>query len=172
MAKFKSDLKKSVLITDPENNASDLYNQYHKVLSELVNCHAPLTTRTCPSRPTVPWITNEILNAKRAKRKLERIWRKSKFTFDRKSLNSKVHSFNKLISKAKTDFYSKLVNDNKNNPKKLWNSINRLLYRNKSSPLPDCSDNTELANSFGTFFKEINFKNQSSFQNQLQPWPR
>ena len=169
MAKFKSDLEKSVLLTDPENNASDLYNQYHKVLSELVNRHAPLTTRTCPSRPTLPWITNEILNAKRAKRKLERIWRKSRFTFDRKSLNSKVHSFNKLISKAKTDFYSKLVNDNKNNPKKLWNSINRLLYRNKSSPLPDCSDNTELANSFGTFFEEKISKIRSVFKTNFTP---
>ena len=68
LSKFKSDLKDSELITNPKNNVTDLYNQYHSVLSDLVDHHAPLTTRTCSTRPRDPWITSEALDAKRRKR--------------------------------------------------------------------------------------------------------
>ena len=73
---------------------------------------------------------------------------------DKHRLSFSVHRYNRLISESKNDWYTKLVNDNKNNPKKLWTSINRILHRNESSPLPDCSDNFDLSNSFGKFFSE------------------
>ena len=42
LAQFKSDLKNSELITNPENNVTDLYNQNHNVLSDLVVTHSSL----------------------------------------------------------------------------------------------------------------------------------
>ena len=57
------------------------------------------------------------------------------------------------MSKAKSDYYTKLVSDTKTNPKKLWNSINQLLHGKKTSPLPDCSDTYTLANSFVNFLR-------------------
>ena len=65
LAQFKSDLKDSELFTNPKSNITDLYNQFHSVLSDLVDSHAPLTTRTCSTRPKDPWITSEALDAKK-----------------------------------------------------------------------------------------------------------
>ena len=82
------------------------------------------------------------------------IWRQTKSEKDRSAFSSQVHTCNRLMSKAKSDYYNKLVSDTKTNPQKLWNSVNRLLHKQKSSPLPDCSDTTTLANSLATFFKD------------------
>ena len=119
----------------------------------LVDRHAPLKTRSCPSRPRDPWITEGILEAKREKRRLERAWRRSGLVIDRKLYSKSVHRFNQMLSLSKNDWYTKIVDQNKDNPKKLWNSINHILHRKEASPLPDCSDPKVLANNFGTFFK-------------------
>ena len=55
LAQFKSDLKDSDLITNPQNNATDLYNQFHSVLSDLVDRRALLTNKNLlltSNRPT------------------------------------------------------------------------------------------------------------------------
>ena len=58
---FKQDLLNSDLIANPKTNVTDLYNQYHSVLSDLVNHHAPIRSMTKSVRPTSPWITSDIL---------------------------------------------------------------------------------------------------------------
>ena len=44
--KFKLDIQKSDLITDPKHSVAELYNQFHKTLESLLDCHAPLKTKT------------------------------------------------------------------------------------------------------------------------------
>ena len=107
LAQFKSDLKDSELITNPKNNFIDLNKRYHSVLSYLVNRHAPLATMTCFTRPRDPWITSEALEAKRRKRQLECVWRRTRSDSVRSRLNSQVYTCNRLMSKAKSDYYTK-----------------------------------------------------------------
>ena len=57
-----------------------------------------------------------------------------------------------MISKAKNEWYSELIDKNKNNPKKLWHSITKILHRNKTTTLPDHTSLGQLANSLGNFF--------------------
>ena len=164
LAKFQSDLAESTLLQNPNKTATSLYNQYHSVLTDLVNRHAPIKSRTCPSRPRDPWITEDILKTKRDKRKLERLWRSTGSAVDRMLFRSKVHLFNQKMSHSKNDWYTKMIDENKDNPKKLWNSINQVLHRNEASPLPDCSDQTVLANDFGNFFNNKINKIRESFK--------
>lgn len=126
LTQFKSDLKDSELIATPKNNVTALYNQYHSVVSDLVDCH---TIRTGSSRLRNPWITSEALDAKWRKRQLEWVWHRTRSDCYRRRLNSQVHTCNRLMSKAKFDNYSKLVSDSKTNHKKVWNSLNRLLHK-------------------------------------------
>ena len=141
----------SDLIKHPHKKASLLYNQYHTVLTDLVNHHAPIKTKSVPTRPPDPWISDDILKAKHNRRRLERTWCRTRSVTNRLSAS---HQYNRLISESKNDWYTKLVKENKNNPRKLWSSINRILHRKESSTLPDCSDNFKLSNSFGKFFSE------------------
>ena len=56
-----------------------------------------------------------------------------------------------------------MVNENSNNPKNLWCSINKILHRSQENPLPDHSSLIALANSFGEFFKSKIDKVRSTF---------
>ena len=76
------------------------------------------------------------------------------FYTDRRRRSSQVHTCNRLMSKAKSDYYTKLVSGSKTKPQTLLHSVNQLLHRQKSSPLPDCSDTATLADTFGTLFKK------------------
>ena len=52
----------------------ELVNQYHKTLSKLLDKHAPKQTKSVQVRPPSPWVSHEIVVAKRRRRYLERIW--------------------------------------------------------------------------------------------------
>ena len=52
------------LIKHPHKKASLLYNQYHTVLMDLVNRHAPIKTKSVPTPPPDPWISEDILKTK------------------------------------------------------------------------------------------------------------
>ena len=56
------------------------------------------------------------------------------------------------MTQAKSDWYTNMIELNKNKPRNLWLSINKILHRSESSPLPDHSDLTALANKFGEYF--------------------
>ena len=144
---FMDDLKASVLICSPKNTAVELYNQYHRTLSTLIDKHAPNRTKICCSRPPNPWITEDVREAKRLKRQLERRWRRTKSAIDRIRFNTQVCRCNKTMARAKNNWYTNMIEDNKHDPKKLWNSVNSILHRKPVSVLPDHSSVPTLAKS-------------------------
>ena len=154
LAQFKNDLAKSDLLTSTCSNTASLYQLYHTTLSSLLNKHAPIKTRICSSRPKEPWMSEAILVEKRKKRQLERAWRHSKLQYMHRCLTRQVHYFNHIVSQAKSDWYTRLIDKNKNKPRNLWQGINRILHRSQSSPLPDFSDCTSLSIRFGTYFQD------------------
>lgn len=54
MEAFRSDLS-SKLFLSPADSVVELCDQYHSLLSQLVEAYAPLRTRVLTSRPSVPW---------------------------------------------------------------------------------------------------------------------
>ena len=53
---------------------------------------------------------------------------------------------------TKKENFSSLVSSASDNPKRLWQTVNKLLHRKSSSPLPITSPGTSLADSFASFF--------------------
>jgi len=68
-----------------------------------------------------------------------------------KSLRNKYHN---LILAAKKHYYSNLVCSSSHNPKRLWQTVNNLLHRISSSPLPSSAPGVSLADSFASFFTD------------------
>ena len=161
--KFNQDLINSELITNPKTNSIDLYDQYHKTLSSLLDLHAPIKKINCSERPLHPWMTPEVREAKQNKRRLERKWRKCKDAWSRRKFSEAVHYCNRVMSRAKNLWYTDLIDQNKNNPKKLWKSINQVLHRKKTTALPDFTSLHKLANSLGNFFKDKISRIMSTF---------
>ena len=61
---------------------------------------------------------------------------------------------NRKMSGAKQNFLTGMIDDNLNNPRKLWQSVNKLLHRTPKPSLPNnCSDHL-LPEKFSKFFVE------------------
>ena len=151
---FREDLLAADFIRNPATCSTSLCHQFDVGMREIMDTHAPLVTRSISERDPNPWISSEFLEAKRRRRVLEKAWRRSRSALDRSRLTKQAHLCNKLISKAKNNYYSSMVSENLKNPKKIWSAINRILHRFSKSPLPDHSSLTELSNTFGQFFKD------------------
>jgi len=80
---FKDDLRKSRLCQDPPDGLTDLVSCYGSTITSLLDKHSPLQKETITVRPRVPWFNNEIKEAKRLRRRAERIWRRTGLESDR-----------------------------------------------------------------------------------------
>ncbi|CAB4034392.1 RNA-directed DNA polymerase from transposon X-element, partial [Paramuricea clavata] len=64
----------------PEVVGFDLVDCYNHTLSSSLDRHAPVNRKTVVKRPTVRWFNKEVELAKRARRRAERKWRRTKLT--------------------------------------------------------------------------------------------
>ena len=153
---FIIDLTSSELITNPPSDLPDLLTLYNSTLSSILDKHAPLITKQFTSRKSNPWITPAILALKSARRKMERIYNSTRSLLDKQILNTATNHYNKVIASAKKCYHSNLVQSSASNPRELWKTINTLLHRNKTSPLPSPATfpTASLAQSFASFFTD------------------
>jgi len=70
-------------------------------------------------------------------------------------LRSKLKIF---IIHAKKVFNSSLISSSSSHPRKLWNSINKLLHRKLKSQLPSTIDSKSLPSMFASFFSDKDLK--------------
>lgn len=152
MEAFRTGILNSDLITSPKGNAAELVEQYDTVLRNLLDAHAPLITKTIHPKPPNPWINPDILETKRQRRYLERVWRKNPTALNRSRLTRQTHLCNKLMAKAKSAHYSKFINDHSGDHRSLWKAFNKVLHRGPIMHLPGHSSIAALAETFGSFF--------------------
>jgi hypothetical protein len=166
-----TDIKDSALYTTPANEISELVEQYDTVLQELLDKHAPTKTRVVTIRPVAPWYTDEIREAKKARRKAETTWRSTKLTVHRDIYKHHRDKVTMLLEKGKHLHFSKKIDDNSGDQKALFKVINQLLHRKNESPLPSHTSTEELSNLFSQFFGNKIVKLRSgltSIQDQFQ----
>ncbi|KAL8573533.1 hypothetical protein ACOMHN_047804 [Nucella lapillus] len=78
---FKADVTTSLSIISPD--AGDQAAQLNTCLGELLDLHAPLTTRRVTDRTSAPWMTLDIKAAKQERRRTERQWQQTGLTVHR-----------------------------------------------------------------------------------------
>ncbi len=88
----------------------------------------------------MPWKNDCICQLKRKCRKSERLWRKTKLIVHHEILLSNISEYTKTVCSERQIFYSKMINENSNNPRKLFSTIDCLL-NNKPA---NCLDQPSL----------------------------
>ena len=83
-AAFKDDTSSSLLFNDDCDDLSFLVTRYDQVLRSLLDAHAPSRQRSITVRPKAQWYTSEVASQKRLRRRLEYLWRRTKFQTNRK----------------------------------------------------------------------------------------
>ena len=150
---FKSDLRNSALFKDTPLSLGALVTSYNETLTSLLDKHAPLRSRTVITRPRVPWLTDEIRESKRLRRRAERKWRSSGLEADFANFKLIKNRTTHVMNKARRDFYTDFINKNSDNQRKLFAATRKLLSKSPESPFPPHTTNKlALANDIGAYF--------------------
>ena len=165
---LKNDILNSDLKTKPEKELPKLCKQYDTILQTILNKHAPLLTKTVSERP--PWMTQEILKAKVRRRRLERVWPRTRYRHDRSRYRVQCNLCNRIMEKAKAHFYANIILENSEDPKKLWKSMNNILHRFPAPSLPDNLSLETICEKFSNFFvdKITIIRSKSPDSNELR----
>ena len=147
------ELSHSDILMHPKTSLLELTAQFSETLSHLLDKHPPKQTKVTQPRPTSPLVSLEIILAKRRRRYLERVWRRTRSPLDRSRYTKQLELCNRMMSKSKSDYYTSLLSKNSANPRHMWNSIT-ILQREKSKPLPDYTSLDTLCSSFSKFFTD------------------
>ena len=167
--KMKADLLASELINNPSKEPDTLYKQYHSTLSTLIDKRAPLHTKHTKAKYIPRWVNDIVIAVKETKRLFERIWRRDKSTFNRSRYMQKVHQYNRICMQAKSQFLKAKIQDNHNNPQKLWRVLGNVLHRLPAKILPSIKPPQLLDDRFVEFFIEKIEKIRSTFSDSPPP---
>jgi len=156
---FLSDLRCCRLITNPTNSLGSLLIAYNTTLSFLLDKHAPVVTKFSSRKSkSNPRFISTLRAFKSTVRRAKNIWKRTHSAPDWSSFKSLRNRYQNFILASKKQYYSNLVCSSSDNPRLLWQTINKLLHRNSSSPLPTCTSASALADSLASFFIDKIFK--------------
>ena len=171
MTSFRADILDSSLIKNPKNELHDLCDQYTSVLTSLLDKHAPLQTKKVVEKAPTPWMTSKLLYCKRSCRQLERRWRRSRSGYDRSKYRNYRNLCNRLMTEAKSQYFSNLIDENSDNPRRLWDTINNILHRTPASALPESNNVKSLCDHFAKYFCDKIRTIRANFSNQVNDVP-
>ena len=128
--------------------------QYDSTLRTIIDKHAPVKSKAITIRSEAVWYTEEIHEARRIRRKLERKWRKSGLEVDFQIYTSQRQAVTRLVHETKTDYYCADIQTNAKDSKLLFKTVDTLLHKSGEPPLPACDSPSHLANTFQDYFLE------------------
>ncbi len=167
-----SDLNDSEKFISVEN-AVTLYNE---VLLKLLDHHAPVQEfKVREGHPA--WITSVCQDAKRNRRKLERIKNKSKET--KQAYNKACKDAAAIINTSRNSYYKDKLTMSQQDKKKTYSIVNHLMNRNISQNLrPRHKKDSEIAEEFKEYFNDkveciyTEVQNRSmNISNKTTPYP-
>lgn len=162
---FRDDLANSSLVTDPPDDIEDLVNLYNKVLTELLEKHAPEVSKRVPERPLAPWMNDNILRARQARRRAERKKRSTRLVVDAELYKKARDKVTREIKLAKSRYFQEQL-DATSDPKKVFSIIDKLLNKSdRSDTLPDMLEQ-EAAEAFSNYFSSKIEKIRQGFPDQ------
>jgi len=127
---FKKDIGLSPRLSYSSSDLQELLHLYNSELSSILDKHAPLKSRIVAIRPAAPWFSEEIKLERRIRRRLERKWRRIGLPEDRVRFIEQNRIVNQLLFSARSQYYTKLIDENCLNQRKLFGIVSKLLHRN------------------------------------------
>ena len=163
---FETDCKNKIVIQHDNAKRDDMYQNYIKDITSIIEKHAPITRRQLANRKHNTFYDKDAVKQKIQRRRAEKTWYKRQLESDKKHYlhvdkYCKKHSHH---SKKKT-LREQLNNDN-NRSKNLYKITKNLTTNTKENILPSSSTNNELADSFPNFFMENINKIRSQFRHE------
>ena len=148
---FSNDIKEQVhLINSSTSNKVETYNN---VLEKLIDKHAPLRSRTVTDRPSAPWMTLDVKQAKAERRRAERKWRSTNGTVFKEIYRHCVNKVRDLITLARNAYYNTKISECLTS-KALFHITGSMSGKKTSTSLPKSVAKCDLPGVFANYFKD------------------
>ena len=120
-------------------------------MTKLLDTHAPVQQKTVSVVDTAPWFDSEYRAIRKLRRQAERIKDRScEHHIRYKDLCSKATL---VAQKKKTLYLTSVLNKSLNQPRNLYQIVNKIMDRKQENALPDYTDDMQdLATDFNQFF--------------------
>ena len=152
---FQADIKSFAETADDQCADPGLLDVYDTGLRQVLDRHAPLTTRRVSDRPSAPWMTDGIKAAKRELRRAKRQWRDTRLTVHRE-IYTKQRGVVKTLVRAARKLHFSARTEKRSNTKQLFSVSSGLLGKSKITPLPSDIPRSALRDRFCMFFSPKN----------------
>ena len=159
LSDFKKDLSKHLMKSNLPGSQqgheylNSLIRTYDSC-TEILDKHAPLQQKMVTERNITPWNSEDIRDAKVAKRRAEKRWRKNKSRVNQEIFKEKRNLYNNILKKLRAEQLRNNIQKNKGNSKALFKIVNSALNRKSKSPMPPHDDDKQLASDFSKFFDD------------------
>uniref|UniRef100_A0A8C4RJ50 Reverse transcriptase domain-containing protein n=1 Tax=Erpetoichthys calabaricus TaxID=27687 RepID=A0A8C4RJ50_ERPCA len=167
-SKFIDTLSKSSVIVEnhldqltsnvnTENNLDELTSHYNVTLRDALDTVAPLKTKVINAHRNSPWFNENTRALKLECRKLERRWRTTKLQVFQIAWTESVNKYKKALFKARSEYYSTLIDSNNKNPQALFRTVAKLTNGNSDQQckIPTDISSTDFINFFNEKIKNI-----------------
>jgi len=123
------DLSQFLSISNSAEELDDVTETMDSLFSSTLDTVAPLRLRKIKEKSPTLWYNEHTCALKRAARKMEHSWRKTKLQVCRIAWQESTLSYRKALQTARSDYFSSLLEENKHNPRYLFNTV--AIYTNK-----------------------------------------
>nr|KAG5687950.1 hypothetical protein BaRGS_021623 [Batillaria attramentaria] len=130
-----------------------LVDSYNYGLREILDRHAPSVTRRVRDRASAPWLSAEVMEARRRRRRAERLWRKTHLTVHRQIFTQQRAAAKSCLLAAKTQFYHDRI-ESAVSSKQLFAVSSELLGKSKTKVLPTDVPGDKLPQRFCDYFSD------------------
>ena len=154
---FQADVKAlagSMAAQGQDGDVESLVSAYNDRLQQILDHHAPVATRRVRDRPSAPWVTEEVREARRRRRRAERQWRKTRLTVHRQIFKNERENVRLSVQDAKKLHYKHKIDSAASSSKLLFSMTNELLGKKKLTVLPSDSPRDQLPQRFCDFFAD------------------
>jgi len=148
---FKQRLQSSPALVSPANTADEFASQLETSITDILDELAPTCSSTKrQGKAESKWLSKEAMEAKQARRRLERKWKSTGVETVRVAYRETCRRANRLITESRRAFYSQRINNSSRDPRALWRCVKGLLHTNNAS----VQHEPGMSNRFSAFFNE------------------
>ncbi len=119
-------LSQFLSISNSAEKLDDVTKTMDSLFSSTLDTVAPLRLRKIKEKGPTPWYNEHTRALKRAARKMERSWRKTKLEVFCMAWRESTLSYRKALKTARSNYFSSLLDENKYNPRYLFNTVAKL----------------------------------------------
>jgi hypothetical protein len=131
---LKRDLREAIAtinnVNPPDEEDSEAWlERYDMTLNQLLERHAPHMEAFVVQKPRAHWYMEEIAEAKRLRRRLEKQWKRTGLTVHHEMFKKQKNFVTALIDRTRSKFYCDKIEECQGDQKSLFRVADRLLHR-------------------------------------------